>query len=40
MLIIQHDKEMVAQKDKDIERLETIVELLKNKSENKGEKHA
>lgn len=33
-LIIQHDKEMLAQKDKDIERLETIVELLKNKSAN------
>lgn len=31
-LIIQHDKEMLAQKDKDIERLETIIELLKNKS--------
>lgn len=28
-LIIQHDKEMLAQKDKDIERLETIIELLK-----------
>jgi hypothetical protein len=31
---------MLAQKDKNIERLETIVELLKNKSENKGEKQA
>jgi transcriptional regulator with XRE-family HTH domain len=28
-LIIQHDKEMLAQKDKDIERLETIIELMK-----------
>lgn len=31
-LINQHQHEIIAQKDKDIARLETIIELLKNKS--------